>query len=106
MGTSHWPFDTPKYKLTPNKLIRNHMECFEKYYNKTTENRKINWLFEEGKSTVSYSMYNKSASDGGELNKKIELNVSTVQMMILLLFNEYGDTIQVKDIMKYVSNNN
>jgi len=86
----YWPLS----KQTELVLAKDLMQCqksYESYYHKTTEKRKLTWLYNHG--TVSLNHF---YSDKGRV-KKVELILSAIQACILLLFNN-SDTLTFKHI--------
>lgn len=80
LTTGHWPtYTEDKIILPPQiELCTNHFRAF---YNSRTSQRVLRWVYSLGKATIETSLF--CGKKG-----KIELNVSTHQMCILLMFND------------------
>ncbi|OLY79546.1 Cullin-4A [Smittium mucronatum] len=61
---------------------------FEKFYDKKFNGRKLTWLYNMGNCDINANFN----------NQKIELNVSTVIMVILMLFNNDGVKLRYEEI--------
>lgn len=81
LTTGHWPTYTEDQIILPNKVetCTNH---FRDFYNSRTSQRILRWVYSLGKATLETSMF-----VGKKPYDKIEINVSTHQMCILLMFN-------------------
>ncbi|KAF0973036.1 hypothetical protein FDP41_008700 [Naegleria fowleri] len=88
LTTGYWPV-TQSIAVTVPELVDKAANIFKEFYTNEHTGRKLTWQFNMGTCDVKANGY----------DKKYELNVSTFQMIILLLFNEkeslsYGDILQ------------
>ncbi|KAL9641994.1 hypothetical protein ABK040_004050 [Willaertia magna] len=87
LTTGYWPI-TQSLAITVPEIVDKSANIFKEFYTTEHTGRKVTWQYNMGTGDIRANGY----------DKKYELNVSTFQMVILLLFNEkstltYGDIL-------------
>jgi len=81
LNESHWPISgTQKFPLLLGKSLMNCQAKFQEFYDKTTEKRKLQWLFNYGTVTLAGRFTNSKMP--------IQLVLTPLQASILMCFNE------------------
>jgi len=89
LTTGFWPTQSAAKCILPTEIAKC-TEVFQKYYNQNHKGRRLTWQTTMGTGELRAFFFN-----GGK--KRHEFNVSTHQMVILLLFNS-NDTLTFKDL--------
>ena len=92
LTTGYWPV-TQSIAITVPETIDKSANIFKEFYIDSHNGRKLTWQYNMGSADIKANGY----------DKKYEINVSTFQMVVLLLFNEketisYGDILQTTKI--------
>lgn len=82
LNNLYWPLNKQTDLTLPREMVPA-KELFEKWYNTTTEKRKLTWLYNLGDVTVAHQFI-----DEKKKVKKVELVVTPIQAAILVLYNE------------------
>jgi len=81
LNETHWPISaTQKFPLLLGKELEKCRDSFQNYYDKTTEKRKLQWLYNYGVVTVNGRFTNSKTP--------ISLVVTPLQASILMCFNK------------------
>jgi len=92
----YWPLSKQTELALSSELLRC-IKAFEDYYHKTTEKRKLTWLYNQG--NVIMARYYKDPK--GRV-KKLDLVISCIQACILLLFND-SNRLSFKEVQDQLS---
>eukprot|EP01115_Flamella_aegyptia_P013766 TRINITY_DN7519_c0_g1_i1.p1 TRINITY_DN7519_c0_g1~~TRINITY_DN7519_c0_g1_i1.p1 ORF type:complete len:780 (+),score=346.03 TRINITY_DN7519_c0_g1_i1:135-2474(+) len=80
LNESHWPISgTQKFPLLLDKQLLQCQQKFQEYYDKSTEKRRLQWLYNYGTVTLAGRFTNSKAP--------IQLVVTPLQASILMVFN-------------------
>ncbi|KAF2870494.1 Cullin [Massariosphaeria phaeospora] len=92
LGTGFWPLNPPTTPFTPPQDIVQTYERFSRFYNHKHQGRKLTWLWQlcKGEMKANYCKV-----VGSKVSPSFQ--VSTYQMAILLLFNDY-ETVSYDEI--------
>jgi len=82
LNNLYWPLNKQTDLTLPKEMVPA-KDLFEKWYNSTTEKRKLTWLFNFGDVTVNHQFI-----DEKKKLRKVELVVTPIQAAILVLFND------------------
>jgi len=96
LNNLYWPLNKQTDLSLPNDMVPA-KELFEKWYNSTTEKRKLTWLFNYGDCTVLHSYIDPDKKK----MKKVELIVTPIQAAILILYNA-APKLKYKDIREAI----
>jgi hypothetical protein len=81
LNESHWPISgTQKFPLLLGKELLNCQTKFQEFYDKSTEKRRLQWLYNYGTVTLAARFTNSKAP--------IQLVLTPLQASILMCFNE------------------
>jgi len=81
LNESHWPISgTQKFPLLLGKELLNCQSKFQEFYDKSTEKRRLQWLYNYGTVTLSARFTNSKGP--------IQLVLTPLQASILMCFNE------------------
>jgi len=91
LNESHWPISgTQKFPLLLDKQLLNAQTKFQEFYDKTTEKRRLQWLYNYGTVTLAGRFTNSKAP--------IQLVLTPLQASILMIFNQVPK-ISFEDLM-------
>jgi len=100
LGTGFWPLNAPNTPFAPPVEVSKAIESFTRFYDQKHTGRKLTWLWQLCKGEIRANYIK---------NQKVPytFQVSTYQMAILLLFNDYEklDYAEIKDITKLTDEN-
>lgn len=81
LNDSHWPISgTQKFPLVLGPELQTCQESFQKYYDGTTEKRRLQWLYNYGTVTLNARFTNAKLP--------IQLILTPLQSCIIMCFNE------------------
>ncbi|EPZ31707.1 Cullin-domain-containing protein [Rozella allomycis CSF55] len=89
LTTSFWPLKSTKSSINLPLKLKEQLDVFEKSYLLKHNGRRLNWQFNLGQADLVINF----------LESRHEVNVSTIQMFILLLFQE-AETLNADQISK------
>lgn len=100
LGTGFWPLNAPNTPFAPPLEVSKAMESFTRFYDQKHNGRKLTWLWQLCKGEIRAN-YIKSQK------VPYTFQVSTYQMAILLLFNDFDklDYAEIKEITKLTDEN-
>eukprot|EP00579_Thalassiosira_antarctica_P000497 CAMPEP_0201867100 /NCGR_PEP_ID=MMETSP0902-20130614/1465_1 /ASSEMBLY_ACC=CAM_ASM_000551 /TAXON_ID=420261 /ORGANISM="Thalassiosira antarctica, Strain CCMP982" /LENGTH=957 /DNA_ID=CAMNT_0048392215 /DNA_START=440 /DNA_END=3313 /DNA_ORIENTATION=+ len=93
LSNSHWPSQNVEPCILPT-AVRAAMDRFQKYYLTTYTGRKLSWQTSTGSAEIRANL---PPTKGSSKPRRHDLNVTTYQMCILVLFNT-RDTLTLKRI--------
>jgi hypothetical protein len=95
LNNLYWPLNKQTDLTLPKDMVPA-KELFEKWYNTTTEKRKLTWLYNLGDVTVAHQFF-----DEKKKIKKVELVVSPIQAAMLVLYNSSSE-FKYKEIREQI----
>jgi hypothetical protein len=95
LNNLYWPLNKQTDLTLPKDMVPA-KELFEKWYNTTTEKRKLTWLYNLGDVTVAHQFL-----DEKKKVKKVELVVSPIQAAMLVLYNDASE-FKYKEIREQI----
>jgi hypothetical protein len=91
LNESHWPISgTQKFPLLLDKQLLSCQQKFQEYYEKSTEKRRLQWLYNYGTVTLNARFTNAKLP--------IQLVITPLQASILMLFN-HGVKLTFEEIL-------
>jgi len=92
LNESHWPISgTQKFPLLLGKQLLDCQTKFQEFYDKSTEKRRLQWLYNYGTVTLAARFTNSKLP--------VQLVLTPLQASILMIFNEYPK-ISFEDLLR------
>jgi len=91
LTTGYWPSFHAIEPRLPNDMIHC-TNIFKEYYDKKNSKRRLAWMYSLGNATIKASFFPQPKKDNKPTTKNYDLQVSTLQAVVLLAFNVAGDS--------------
>jgi cullin 1 len=80
LTTGHWPQYKPLNEINLPSIMQRCTQVFKEYYDAKTQHRKLTWTHSLGNASIKGNFQN--------LKKSYDLQVTTVQAIVMLCFNQ------------------